>query len=69
MTEFDPSRNVIVADLAALVADTNLSVNQPSTAPGCMSEPNDRDCVGIMNALGLAFNGAAVQHQTFFKVE
>ncbi|MBE9182906.1 metallo-mystery pair system four-Cys motif protein [Oculatella sp. LEGE 06141] len=68
LTEFDPTQNVIVADLAALVADTNLSVNQPNTAPGCMSEPNDSDCVGIMNALGLAFNGAA-QQQTFFKVE
>lgn len=68
LTEFDPDQNVIVADLAALVADTNLSVNQPNTAPGCMSEPNDRDCVGIMNALGLAFNGAAAQQQTFFKM-
>jgi hypothetical protein len=67
--EFDPGQNVIVADLAALVADTNLSNNQPNTAPGCMSEPNDSDCVGIMNAFGLAFNGTTVQPQTFFKVE
>ncbi|NJL40407.1 MAG: metallo-mystery pair system four-Cys motif protein [Leptolyngbyaceae cyanobacterium RM2_2_4] len=69
LTEFDPDQNVIVADLAALVADTNLSRNQLSTAPGCMSEPNDSDCVGIMNALGLAFNGTPAQQQTFFTVE
>lgn len=69
LTEFDPNQNVIVADLAALVADTNLSSNQPNTAPGCMSEPNDSDCVGIMGALGLASNGAANQQQTFFKAE
>lgn len=69
LTDFDPNQNVIVADLAALVADTNLSSNQQNTAFGCMSEPNDRDCVGIMNALGLAFNGAAAQQQTFFRVK
>lgn len=69
LTEFDPTQNVIVANLAALVADTNLTINQPNTAPGCMSEPNDSDCVGIVNALGLGFNGTAAQQQTFFKVE
>ncbi|MGP1386785.1 MAG: MbnP family copper-binding protein [Thainema sp.] len=69
LTGFDPSQNVIVADLASLVADTDLSMNQPNTAPGCMSEPNDSDCSGIMDALGLAFNGTAAQQQTFFNVE
>lgn len=69
LTEFDPSQNVVVADLAALVANTDLSSNQPNTAPGCMSAPDDRDCAGIMNALGLPFNGTAAPQQTFFRVE
>ncbi|MGG6297287.1 MbnP family copper-binding protein [Leptolyngbya sp. AN02str] len=69
LTEFDPNQNVIVADLAALVAETNLRTNQPNTAPGCMSDPSDRDCTGLMHALGLAFNGAVAYQQTFFNVE
>lgn len=69
LNEFDPNTSVVVADLAALVANTDLSVNQPDTAPGCMSEPNDRDCIGIMSALGIPFNGAPAISQTFFRVE
>lgn len=69
LSEFDPNTNVVVVDLAALVAHTNLSVNQPNTAPGCMSEPNDRDCIGIMSALGIPFNGTPAVRQTFFRVE
>lgn len=68
-SEFDPSQNVIVADLATLVANTNLSINQPNTAPGCMSEPNDRDCIGIMSALGILFNGTSSPTQAFFKLQ
>ncbi|WP_416675948.1 MbnP family copper-binding protein [Egbenema bharatensis] len=69
LPEFDPNQNVVVADLAVLVANTDLSSNQPDTAPGCMSAPNDSDCVGIMNALGLPVNGAAAPQQTFLRVE
>jgi len=69
LTNFDPSQNVVVADLAALVANTDLSRNQPDTAPGCMSEPSDSDCAGIMEAIGLAFNGTAAPDQTFFRME
>lgn len=69
LRDFDPNESVVVADLAALVANTNLSVNQPHTAPGCMSEPNDRDCTGIMSALGIPFNGISSPAQTFFRVK
>ncbi|NJO42436.1 MAG: metallo-mystery pair system four-Cys motif protein [Cyanobacteria bacterium CRU_2_1] len=69
LSEFDPTTSVVVADLAALVANTDLSINQPNTAPGCMSQPNDRDCVGIMSALGIPFDGTTAVRQTFFRVE
>lgn len=66
---FNPTKNVVVADLARLVATSNLGQNQPKTAPGCMSEPNDRDCMGIMANLGLPFMGKPASGQTFFRVE
>lgn len=69
LTEFDPAKNVVVADLERLVSSSNLNQNQPKTAPGCMSEPNDEDCTSIMTNLGLPFMNRPVTTQTFFLVE
>ena len=67
--EFDAAKNTVVADIKSLVANSNLAVNQPNTPPGCMSEPKDSDCSGIMNNLGLSFDGKPAARQTFFKVK
>ncbi|MEM9164527.1 MAG: MbnP family copper-binding protein [Cyanobacteria bacterium P01_F01_bin.4] len=67
--DFDPTQDVIVADLAALVANTNLTENQENTAVGCMSSPDDSDCAGLMQSLGLPFNDQPVLEQTFFSVK
>lgn len=69
LTRFDAAKNVVVADLARLVATSNLNQNQPKTPPGCMSESNDRDCMGIMTNLGLSFMGKRAVPQTFFRAE
>lgn len=69
LNNFNPAQNVIVADLAALVASTNLTMNQPNTPSGCMASPEDRDCTGIMHNVGLAFGGQPSTGQTFFRVE
>jgi uncharacterized repeat protein (TIGR04052 family) len=69
LTRFDPAKNLVIADLTQLVATTNLNQNQPKTAPGCMSEPNDRNCIGIMTNLGLPFMNKPAVTQTFFRVE
>jgi len=66
---FDPSGDVIVADLAALVADSNLMTNEPDTALGCMSGPDDEDCLGIFHNLGLSHGGQNPPEQTFFRVK
>ena len=66
---FDPARNTIVADLAALVATTNLNQNQPKTSLGCMSEPEDGDCPKVMANLGISFNGKTAKQQSFFRAE
>jgi uncharacterized repeat protein (TIGR04052 family) len=69
LTEFEPTKNVVIADLEQLVAQSNLNQNQPKTAPGCMSEPNDKDCASIMTNLGLPFMDKSATTQTFFRVE
>lgn len=69
LTDFDPVKNVVVADLERLVSSANLDRNQPKTAPGCMSEPNDNDCTSIMTNLGLSFKNKSATDQTFFRVE
>ncbi len=69
LPNFDPARNTVVADLAALVANTNLNSNQLNTPPGCMSSPTDPDCTGIMAALGLSLNRTPARSQTFLTVD
>lgn len=63
---FDPAKQVILADLKALLSETNVDVNQPESALGCMSAPTDGDCPGIFRALGLPVGGS-VAPQRFFK--
>ncbi len=50
---FDPKRDVVVADLAALLARSDVRKNQPKTAAGCMSAESDSDCGGLFASLGL----------------
>ena len=66
---FDPARDVLVLDLAALLAGTDVTVNMPGSASGCMSFPNDDDCVDIMDRFGLPFRGRASAGQKFVRVE
>jgi uncharacterized repeat protein (TIGR04052 family) len=66
LTGFDPSRDVVVADLAALLKDSNVDSNQEHTAAGCMSDPNDSDCAPLFANLGLPFAGKPVARQSFF---
>ncbi len=56
---FDASRQVVVADIGAVLAGANVDVNAPNTSPGCMSFLNDADCPPVMGALGLAYGGVA----------
>ena len=67
--QLNPATDVIVADLASLVATTNVDVNQATTAPGCMSAPTDADCNEIFPRLSLALGGIPAATQNFFRVE
>jgi len=64
---FDPSRDVVIADLAALLKDSNVDSNQEHTAAGCMSDPNDSDCAPLFANFGLPFAGKPGPNQAFFR--
>jgi uncharacterized repeat protein (TIGR04052 family) len=72
---FNPAAQKIAVDVQALVAGTNITVNQAG-APGCMSGGTDPECLRVFEALaidwkangtgtGLPLNGGAAQ--TLFK--
>jgi len=71
LTGFNPASSVIVADLAALLADSDINSNQPNTAPGCQSDPDDEDCAPIFKNLGVNFDDGSPNptSQKFFRVE
>ncbi len=66
LTGFDPARNFVVADLARLVATTDVSRDMGG-APGCMSGLTDPECRTILPAFGIPMGGAPAA-QTFFRV-
>jgi len=67
---FNPEHSVIVADLAALLAGSNLDLEVKDMYGGCQSEPDNPDCAPIFQNLGLTFpGGAPTTTQTFFHLE
>ncbi len=70
LPEFDPETDTIVADLAALLADNDITVNQQDTPPGCMAGPTDSDCGPMLQNLGVNFENGLPDpsRQTFFSV-
>lgn len=70
LPDFDPATDIIAVDLKALLADSDLQVNQPDTPPGCMSTPEDSDCAPILQNLGVNFSNGMPDpsRQTFFRV-
>jgi len=64
---FDPQTDVVIADLAALLKDSNIDTNQEGTSAGCMSSPDDGDCAPLFANLGLPFAGRPAGKQSFFR--
>lgn len=64
LTGFDPAQNTVVADLARLLATTDVSRDMGG-APGCMSGATDPECGTTFATLGI---GPASAVQTFFSV-
>jgi uncharacterized repeat protein (TIGR04052 family) len=71
LSEFDPVRNFVIADLATLLSNVNLDESVPMP-PGCMSGPEDTDCAGLFPGFGLELATGLMSEsapQTFFRVE
>lgn len=70
LTGFDPAKNKIVVDYAAIVAESDLS-QDAGGAPGCMSGPMDPECGVIFERLGIVIQDGSIhpEMQTFFRVE
>ncbi len=61
--DFDPDSDLIVADLAALLAGSDVDIN--ATGPAlCMSGSGDSDCTPIFERLGIVGSS-----QSFFRVQ
>lgn len=67
LASFNLSKQKVVLDLGALLANTDVTVNAPGSASGCMSFVDDDDCVAIMDRFGLPFRGKASTGQKFVK--
>lgn len=64
----DPARSTVVFDPAPVLAAVDVSTNTPETSPGCMSFPNDPECLTVMPKLGLAYADRPAEAQVFARV-
>ncbi|MCB1657438.1 MAG: metallo-mystery pair system four-Cys motif protein [Moraxellaceae bacterium] len=70
LNNFEMSKQTVVFDLAALLANSDIGINQ-NGAVGCMSGATDKECPALFEAFGLDLatgNGSATKTQTVFKV-
>jgi len=70
LTGFNPTHNLIEADIGSLLANSNIEMNQTGTVPGCQSDADDLDCTPVFNNLGLNFPEGTVGStpQTFIRL-
>lgn len=64
-----PGTHTIVADLAPIIAEVDVSVNTMATPPGCMSFPGDPECETIFPKLGLPYGDRPADTQRLFSAE
>jgi cytochrome c peroxidase len=72
LSGFDPQKDKIVLDLAALLLDANVASRDGDDAhvPGCQSDMSDPDCALIFPTLGLDIaSGKPVATQTAFSTQ
>jgi hypothetical protein len=64
---FDVDADVVRFDVAALLGGLDLTAApEGDTIPGCMSFPDDPECVPVFEALGLPYGDAPGGAQTVF---
>lgn len=65
---FSAARDVVELDVLTLFAASNVDVNTPDTAMGCMSGSTDPECRGLFEQLGLAIGDTPAGRQRVFRV-
>lgn len=65
---FDPAQDVVLADLAALLQDSNVDEGGKMMS-GCMSGPSSSACAPLFANLGLPFPGQSTRPQRLFRAE
>jgi uncharacterized repeat protein (TIGR04052 family) len=68
LPEFDPLTSVVIADLAALLNDSNVDRTSEKYKSGCMSSAENPDCAPLFVNMGLPFGRQAPRQQTFFRI-
>ncbi len=73
LENFDPSVDTIEFDAAAIVAQSDISMNLGDPTPGCMSFPHDEpDCTALYTALGMTYTSGVCttdcSDQTAFRI-
>lgn len=66
LTDFDPAKDVVFADLAALLQDSNVD-QAGKMMSGCMSGPSTAACGALFSNFGLPFPNQRLKPQTFFR--
>ncbi|PRQ08126.1 MbnP family copper-binding protein [Enhygromyxa salina] len=73
LPEFDWSAQTIVMDVGMLLEGVDVSQNTPMTAPGCMSAPDDPECMELFPKIGLGLTtgecATDCSDQQVFRVE
>lgn len=67
---FDPLTTKVLVDYAAVVQNSDLSMNAGGS-PGCMSSPMDPECAPVFAQLGIDIADGSIhpENQTFFRSE
>jgi len=71
LNNFDVDRDQLVMDIGHALEGSNVAVNTPNTAAGCMSGNSDPECIPIMPRLYLDFTyvaGAGAAPESYAKV-
>jgi uncharacterized repeat protein (TIGR04052 family) len=68
LPDFDPAKDVVVADLGALLADSNVDQGGKMMS-GCMSGPETSACGPLFLHLGLDFPKQDTRTQDFFRMQ
>lgn len=69
LADFQLGSSIVVADLAALLSDSNVDLTPEKYKSGCMSSETNPDCDPLFRHLGLPFGDRPATQQNVFRVD